>query len=140
MSAGAASNDPESIERRAAEIATKRSFPKTHAKYWKSRLEHRTYTREGKTFEVAEWSVRIHLNGMRKSFDLETANAEEAAAKPRDIYLSILAKGWSTTIDKLAPHLLPRVEMESDSPSVGGFLSEVERTGNLKRRSNEEPA
>lgn len=57
----------------------KRSFPKTHANYWKARLEHRSYTRDGKTFEVAEWSVRIHFNGIRKSFDLESANKEEAA-------------------------------------------------------------
>jgi hypothetical protein len=63
---------------------TRRFYPKTHANYWKSRLEHRTYSRDGKTSEVAEWSVRIHYKGIRRSFDLETASKEEAATKARD--------------------------------------------------------
>lgn len=68
---------------RGRESESNRIYPKTHANYWKSRIEHRTYTRDGQTFEVAEWSVRIHFKGIRKSFDLETANKEEAAAKAR---------------------------------------------------------
>lgn len=117
------------------ETATKRSHPKTHANYWKSRLEHRTYTRDGKTFEVAEWSVRIHSKGIRKSFDLETANKEEAAIKARDIYLSILVKGWSTTIGELGSQSLPPIETITDSATVGEFLAEVERTANLKPKT-----
>ena len=115
--------------------AAKRLYPKTHANYWKSRLEHRTYTRHGKTFAVAEWSVRIHFEGIRKSFDLETANKEEAAAKSRDIYMSILAKGWSATINELAPRPVSSVEISSDSATVGEFLAEVERTSSLKPRT-----
>ena len=46
---------------RSKESDTRRSYPKTHANYWKAGLEHRTYTREGQTFEIAEWSVRIHF-------------------------------------------------------------------------------
>jgi len=135
MSAGAVSSNSSSTETTAAEIATKRFYPKTHANYWKSRLEHRTYTRDGRTFEVAEWSVRIYFKGIRKSFDLETANKEEAAVKARDIYLSILAKGWSVTINELAPQLVPLAEMGSDSATVGSFLGEVERTANLKSKT-----
>lgn len=115
--------------------AAKRLYPKTHVSYWKSRLEHRTYTRDGKTFEVAEWSIRIHFKGIRKSFDLETANKEEAAAKARDIYLSILAKGWSATINELTPRPMPSVGVSSDSATVGEFLAEVERTASLKPRT-----
>src|SRR2546425_11002618 len=100
MSAGNIAEDSNGTD---AVTLTKRFYPKTHANYWKARLEHRTYSRDGKTFEVAEWSVRIHFNGIRKSFDLETANKEEAAVKARDIYLSLLAKGWSATINELAP-------------------------------------
>lgn len=135
MSAGAVFSDSKSTDAVAAEIATKRSYPKTHANYWKSRLEHRTYSRDGITFEVAEWSVRIHFKGIRKSFDLETANKEEASVKARDIYLSLLAKGWSATINELAPPLVPITEMGNDSATVGGFLAEVERTANLKSKT-----
>ncbi len=119
----------------AAEATTKRLYSKTHTNYWKSRLEHRTYARDGKTFEVAEWSVRIHFKGVRKSFDLETANKEEAATKARDIYLSILAKGWTATINELAPQLVPLADMSGDSATVGAFLAEVERTANLKPKT-----
>ena len=129
------SSESKSTETTPSEIAPKRSYPKTHVNYWKCRLEHRTYTRDGKTFEVAEWSVRIHFKGSRKSFDLETANKEEAATKARDIYLSILAKGWSATINELTPQSVPLVEMGRDFATVGEFLVEVERTANLKPKT-----
>jgi hypothetical protein len=134
MSASIA-DDSNGADAAIAGTATKRFYPKTHANYWKSRLEHRTYTHQGETLEVAEWSVRIHFKGIRKSFDLETANKEEAAVKARDIYLSILAKGWSATINELAPQLVPLAEPGSNSATVGGFLAEVERTANLKPKT-----
>lgn len=131
MSAGKILEDSNGADAAAAKNTTKRLYPKTHANYWKARLEHRTYTRDDKTFEVAEWSVRIHFNGVRKSFDLETANKEEAAGKARDIYLSILAKGWSATIKELIPEKMQPIETNSHSATVGEFLAEVERTANL---------
>ncbi len=128
--------DGEATPERADALApARRLYPKTHANYWKARLEHRTYTRAGQMFEVAEWSVRIHFKGVRKSFDLETANKEEAAAKARDLYLSILAKGWSVTISELSPRQMPSVETSGDCATVGEFLAEVERTANLKTRT-----
>ena len=132
MSAGNVAEHSTAADAAAAATANKRTYPKTHANYWKSRLEHRTYTRDGNTFEVAEWSVRIHFKGIRKSFDLESANKEEAAVRARDIYLSLLAKGWSATINELAPQAMPPIEASSDSATVGEFLAEVERTANLK--------
>lgn len=113
----------------------KRLYPKTHANYWKSRLEHRTYSRDGQMCEVAEWSVRIHYKGIRRSFDLETANKEEAAAKARDIYLSLVAKGWSTTLTELAPQPMAPVNAQEGSTTVGEFLAEVERTSTLKPKT-----
>ncbi len=114
---------------------TKRFYPKTHANYWKSRLEHRTYSRDGKTNEVAEWSVRIHYKGIRRSFDLETASKEEAATKARDIYLSLVAKGWSTTLAELVPQPMTPVNSTEGNPTVGEFLAEVERTSTLKPKT-----
>ncbi|MCU0784560.1 MAG: hypothetical protein MUF81_11070 [Verrucomicrobia bacterium] len=84
MSAENIADDPNGPDAKAAETALRRFYPKTHANYWKSQLEYRTDTHNGKTLEVAEWSGRIHLKGIRKSFDLETANKEEAAAKARN--------------------------------------------------------
>lgn len=118
-----------------ADAGSKRWYPKTHVNYWKTRLERRTYTRYGKTFEVHEWSIRIHFNGIRKSFDLGTANREEAAAKARDIYMSLLAKGWSATIKELNPQGTQPIEISGNSPTVGEFLAEVERTSSLNPKT-----
>jgi hypothetical protein len=135
MSAENIADDSRGADTRVAVSATKRFYSKTHANYWKSRLEHRSYSRDGRTFEVAEWSVRIHFRGIRKSFDLETAIKEEAAAKARDIYLSLVAKGWSATVNELAPQSVAQAKIESDSATVGEFLAEVERTANLKPKT-----
>ena len=135
MSAGDIGNHPGAANAVVADSGSKRSYPKTHVNFWKARLEHRTYTRDGKAFEVAEWSVRVHFKGIRKSFDLDTANKEEAAAKARDIYLSLLAKGWSTTINELAPQAAQPAETSSDSSTIGEFLAEVKRTAHLKPKT-----
>ena len=125
-------NAPSAI---AKESEAKRSFSKTHANYWKARLEHRTYTRDGKTYEVPEWSVRIHFGGIRKSFDLEIGNREEAATKARDIYLSLVAKGWAATLAELKPKASLPIEITAGDATVGEFLAEVERTSSLKPKT-----
>jgi len=135
MSAGGIGNHFNAANAAVADGGSKRSYPKTHVNYWKARLEHRTYTRDWKTFEVAEWSVRIHLKGIRKSFDPDTANKAAAAVKARDIYLSLLAKGWSTTINELAPQTAQPAETSSDSSTIGEFLAEVERTAYVKPKT-----
>src|SRR4051794_25833300 len=73
----------------------KRILPKTHKDYWKSRLERRCYTENGKLCEVNEFSVRIQHDGRRKSVSLGTTNAETATIQARDLYIGIAANGWS---------------------------------------------
>jgi len=113
----------------------RRFYPKTHANHWKTKLEHRTYSHDGKMCEVPEWSVRIQFEGIRRSFDLETASKEEAAAKARDIYLSLVAKGWSATLAELTPQPMTPVSVGEGNPTVGEFLAEVERTSTLKPKT-----
>src|SRR5260221_10237368 len=96
-------------------VEPERRLPKTHKDYWKARLERHCYTHEGKLHEVNEWSVRIQHLGQRKSFALGTANAEAAAVKGRDIYLSIVAKGWQAAQSLFNPEMLIR----KDDPTVG---------------------
>jgi hypothetical protein len=114
---------------------SRRWYPKTHVNYWKARLEHRSYSREDHNFEVAEWSVRIHYKRIRKSFDLETANKEEAATKARDIYVSLVAKGWAATVAELTPQVMTPINPTEGTPTVGEFIAEVERTSNLKPKT-----
>jgi len=56
--------------------------------------------------------VRIHGKGIRTYFDLESANQEEAAAKARDNYLSLVAKGWASPLAELAPPGMPPMGMK----------------------------
>lgn len=113
-----------------------RRFPKTHVGYWKTRLEHRTYSYHGQNFEVGEWSVRIKFRGIRRSFDLGTASKEGAATKARDIYLSLVAKGWDATLASkggVASSVMPATS--NGEATVGAFLREVQRVSNLKPRT-----
>ena len=66
---------------------------------------------------------------------MESASKEEAATKARDIYLSIVAKGWSTTLAELAPQPETPVNVTEGNPTVGEFLAEVERTSTLKPKT-----
>ena len=47
-------DDSNGADAEVAETATKRFYPKTHANYWKSQLEHRSYSCDGKAFKVTE--------------------------------------------------------------------------------------
>lgn len=72
MSVGDAGQYPAAATATVTDVGSRRSYPQTHVNYWKARLEDRTYTRDVKTVEVAEWSVRIHFKGIRKNLDLDT--------------------------------------------------------------------
>ena len=111
--------------------APRRTLPKTHKDYWKARLERRCYTHNGELREVNEWSVRIQHLGQRKSVALATSNAEAAAVKARDIYLSIVAKGW----DEAQALFNPEMVIRKDDPTIGEFLAEVESKSDLKPRT-----
>lgn len=117
------------------ERAPTRALPKTHVGYWRPRVERRTYEYGGRRSEVPEYSVRMEYGGFRRRLTLGTALKEEAATKARDIYLSLLANGWSATLAELAPKTANETVKSDIGPSVGEFLIEVERTANLKPRT-----
>src|SRR5205085_148196 len=117
------------------ETAHPRFIPKTHVAFWRARVERRTYEYEGKILEVSEYSVRMKFGGIRRRLALGTALKEEAAVKARDIYLSLVANGWSATLAELGPKLgMEGVPSELGS-TVGEFLAEVERTSTLKPKT-----
>lgn len=55
--------------------------------------------------------------------------------KARDIYLSLVAKGWSATLAELAPKSAVEAVQSELGPTVGEFIAEVERTSNLKTKT-----
>jgi len=77
---------------------------KTHVDYWARRLEKRTFKRgDGERVEIPDWQVRIQHVGRVAYFNLKTANAVEAAAKARAIYVFLTANGWDATLTKYKP-------------------------------------
>lgn len=112
-----------------------RSLAKTHAGYWRTRVERRTYNYGGETVEVPEYSVRMEFGGIRRRLTLGTAIKEEAVTKARDIYLSLVAKGSDATMAELSPKTAAHGLRKDTGPTVGEFLLEVERTSNLKPKT-----
>ncbi len=83
---------------------------KLHSDYWKRRLFHDGFSRDGQRILSGDWSVRIAHAGRRRTFGLDTPNAAAATAKAQQIYASLVSVGWDATIAKFKPESLPRVK------------------------------
>lgn len=110
--------------------AVRRRLPPTHKDYWKPRLEHRSYTRDGEMVELAEYSVRFQHLGQRASFPMGSSDADSAAASARDIYIFLKANGWDATLAKFKPKAATK-----DVLTVGDYLKTVRETGKLRLRT-----
>jgi len=79
-----------------------------------------TYTRDGQVRKVGQWAVKIQHLGRRETFSLVKANKTSAAARAKEIYLSLKAAGWDATIARFKPKAAPKAVS-----TVGDFLEEV---------------
>ena len=88
-----------------------------------------TYTRNGKTLLTKGWAMKIAHEGRRETFPLDTPNKAAAAARARDIYLSLAGAGWEVTLARYKRAKALTREGETSGPhTVGQFLDEVFRT------------
>ncbi len=104
-------------------------LPRTHQDYWLVRLRKRTYTHQNATVEIPTWQVRIAYLNRREWFNLETNNRTVAAIKARDIYLSLVSKGWTDTLDKFKPAPLiavPKLTLNEFAASYRKILETLE--------------
>lgn len=94
---------------------------KTDVRFW--------YDRLFKRGDSSDWQVQIGFAGDQERFPLKTPNKEAAAAKAKEIYLSLHAKGWEATRALFKPwtNQVQRI----DSPTVGEFLTAVETFGGI---------
>jgi integrase len=121
-------------KKRASSVqASASSLSKTDLRYWKDHVFKPTYTRGGTRHEAPNWAVYIQHRGRRHKWSLSTPNREAAAAKARDIFLSLQATGWEATIQKYRPKL---VEKKSDA-TVGQFIEEVKAKADLDAKTIE---
>ncbi len=75
-------------------------FSKTDVRFWQESIFRKGYTREGQRKYTTEWYARMQHDGRRDFFPLQTPNKAAAAARARDIYLSLLINGWEPTLAK----------------------------------------
>ena len=76
---------------------------KTDVRYWDKAIFQPTYTRDGETRMVGEWAAKIQHLGRRETFALGGANKAAAAARAKEIYLSLQSAGWDATLAKFKP-------------------------------------
>jgi hypothetical protein len=96
------------------------SFSKTDVRYWSHAIFKPTYTRNGQTLEIEDWSVRIQWRGRRETFNLKTPNKATGAAKAREIYTTLVGAGWDAALEKFKPEVVHK-----PVSTVGDFLTEL---------------
>lgn len=104
---------------RAKEEGHKIRHPKTATAHWESKVK--------KAGGSKMYGVQISYRGERHRFPLETANKEEGAEKARNIFLSLVAKGWEETLKKFNPEI-SQPEKSTLVSTVGELIQEVTRT------------
>src|SRR5436190_15355768 len=72
-------------------------------RFWKRRLFHPAFTRNGLHVAQPELAVRIQKAGIRHTFNLNTANRDKAARKAAEIYAHLVAAGWNDTLQRYVP-------------------------------------
>ena len=80
-------------------------FPKTDIRFWQSAVFRQPYTVDGQRRLTREWYSRIQFQGKRQFFSLGTPNKAAAAARAREIYLSLVAS--NVNIDLVVGDTLP---------------------------------
>jgi integrase len=95
---------------------------KTDIRHWLGAVFRQRYTRNGVAHHVSEWAIKIQHMGHRETFPLGTANKTAAAAKAKDIYLSLQTGGWEATLAKFKPKANAQQQVAG---TVGEFLDQV---------------
>jgi integrase len=101
------------------------TYSKTHLEFWKRRLRKPKFTRGGKREVAVNWSTTFSHAGRRVEWSLGTPNKEAAASKARDIYLSLVSRGWDQTLAIYRPKA--GAPGSTERLTVGRFLEEAHR-------------
>ena len=78
--------------------AKQKHMGKTDVRYWAETI----FRCKRSGVEDADWMAQIQFLKRREQFLLGTPTKATAAAKARDIYLSLRAKGWEATLAEMA--------------------------------------
>src|SRR6266446_4688153 len=108
--------------------------PKTDLRYWERAIFQPTYTRYGQVWKVGEWAAKIQHLGRRETFSLGSANKASAAARAKEIYLSLQSAGWEPTLAKFKPKASSAGNAVT---TVGEFLEELKAKASARPKTIE---
>jgi muramidase (phage lysozyme) len=102
---------------------------KTDIRHWQESIFRRRFKYLGKTRGTVNYSARFQHQGRRETISLRTPNRAAAAARAREIYLHLVARGWDETVAKYKPGMIsPATQAET----VGEFLDRVKATATIR--------
>lgn len=88
------------------------NYPKSDERHWQNRVFRQRHTnRSGTEYEDKTFSLQISHKGIRKTFQLHTANKKLAGKKARDIYLLLKSKGWEETLEQYNPKAIDAIKV-----------------------------
>jgi len=119
------------------DLAVLGHFSKTDVRYWQQTIFRQTYTRNGQTLATKNWAMKIAYGGRRETFPLGTPNKAAAAAKARDIYLSLQANGWEITLRRYKSSSVTSDQSRISECTVGDFLAALKEKSDLKPKTLE---
>jgi integrase len=108
--------------------------PKTDLRYWERAIFQPSYTRDGQVRKVGEWAAKIQHLGRRETFSLGGANRASAAARAKQIYLSLQAAGWDATLAKFKPKAGSAGKTVA---TIGEFVEEVKAKASARPKTIE---
>lgn len=118
-------------------------FGKTDVRYWEKRIYlPRTQVSEA-TYLTKNYAVQIQFKKRRRTFTLGTANKAVAAARAKDIFLTLRAQGWEA-FDEAELESHPSVEESPDgnfsSLTLGEYIQEASALADVSSRTLEDYA
>src|SRR5258708_21601668 len=105
-------------------------LPKTDLRHWEARIHKPTRNRNERKDHAYNWAAFFQYRGRRMCLSLGTPNKAAAAAKARDIYLSLVAGGLGHTLEICRPEMEKRGEL-----TVVEFLERGKERADNHRRS-----
>ena len=105
--------------------------------YWLRRIYRNSYTRDGRTRQVAHWSVKIQHHGQRRTHTLPSRSRKAAAREALELYAALIGEGdlQATGASRgpaavLRPRLLVRPHPPAVEAEPGGqFSAHIEHLG-----------
>lgn len=130
-----AHNFAHNLRRQKGEVVTK--YPKTDARYWRSRVLRNVRTINGERLEDEHYSIQLMHAGRREWFNTGENEKAAAGAIVAEIYRELERGGWDAALERFKPAKLRKAAPVLEpsiiqNPTVGEYLAFVEAEGGVK--------